>query len=306
MDDILQGMAAGPKEGPHPFSPADLLRSLEAGLGLSIEKDIVPVLANEVGAFLSDIDLSGPFPVLKLTLFAKITDKAAVENIMDGLIKKGNLILNVEDHKGRPVKYVSLPLGTNFQPGYCFLEDYFLISLNRQSLEEAIDASENKSLSLLENEDFQSVDFGLREENNTVSFLDLDLLFTEIEEVCSWLATWFPLLSSGGDQARKVHMETLKERIAEKEEELEKLKADAGVGERKISSLQKELDKEKEKLEEMIQQPPKRIDAATVKFYLDEVVSPLLDGLKMYKATSSRSVIVDQAVEVTSYTRIEY
>lgn len=49
----------------------------------------------------------------------------------------------------------------------------------------------------------------------------------------------------------------------------------------------------------------RKIDPSLVKFYLDEAVYPILDGLKTIKAMGSVTIFKENSIEVTSYSKLD-
>ena len=190
--EALSEKPKGIQQGP---SFADIIADFESEFGMSIEKDIIPALGNEIGGILSDINLGGPVPLPEVILFVKVNDKSVVENAMNTLTEKNNFPTQSEIYNDINIEYVTLPFGTTFQPAYCFLGDYFLISTGRKPLKESIDTLAGQSASLMANEDFKAINFGLTDKNNTVSFLKTDLLLHRIQGICEWGFEWVSLLS---------------------------------------------------------------------------------------------------------------
>lgn len=324
------------EQGP---SFADIIAGFESEFGMSIEKDIIPALGNEIGGILSDINLGGPVPVLEVILFVKVNDKSALENVMNTLTKNNNLPMQSEVYRDIHIEYMTLPFGTNFQPAYCFLGDYFLFSTGRKPLKESIDTLAGQSDSLMANEDFKAINFGLTDKNNTVSFLKTDLLLHRIRGMCEWGFEWLSLLSKqlkASQERTELEVECFKKEIQMEESVLENLKANLRSVEKEIENLKsQELDtslqqgeltrleskieekqdeiniskknlEEKEKRLTMINKSPMvEMDTSIVRLYLDKVVYPILEGLQTVKAVGSRTIFSENTLETESFSKIE-
>jgi len=334
--EILSEELKQAEQGP---SFVDIIVGFESEFGMSIEKDIIPALGNEIGGILSDINLGGPVPALEVILFVRMNDKSVLEKLMNTLIKKNNIPMQSEVHRDINIEYITLPFGTNFQPAYCFLGDYFLISTGREPLKESIDTLAGQSDSLMANEDFKAINFGLTDKNNTISFLKVDLLLHRIRGICEWGFEWMSLLSKqlkASQERAEFEMEYYKKEIQTKESELASLKGSLRLIEKEIESLksqeldaslqqeelsrlesrieekQDEINISKENLEDrekhltMINKSPMvKMDTSVVRLYLDKVVYPILEGLQTVKAVGSRTVFSENMLETQSFSKTE-
>lgn len=339
-DSFKQELSKTPERFPQGASPEEIIAGIEQALGMNIEYDIIPALGNEMGGFLSDINLNGPVPVPELLLFVKIKDKTAIEKVIGTLSEKNNLLMRSEEYKNVSIKYISLPFGKTLQPGYCFLNEYLLISTGTKLLKGSIDTLSGESMSLLANKDFRAVDFGLTDENNAVFFLKTDRLLLKIREICEWGFAWASLMSANLEayQGRaKQYLDDLRANIQIKEQDLKWVKTNSqslkeGIGnlqsqgldvssrqreldtlqakiektEEEITQAKKELEEKEQEFQNMIQNSPvARIDLTLVRLYLDEAVYPILDGFETIKAMGSRSVFSEDMLTVHSFSKSE-
>jgi hypothetical protein len=336
-ENIMKGLSeAGERNASEGPSPSDITAGIENAIGVSITKDFIPALGNEAGGFLADVDLNGPIPIPEILLFVKINKKAVIDKIMSNLTEKNNIPIQSEDYKYKTIQYVSLPFGMDLQPGYCFLDNYILIATSHKLLKSCIDVYNNKSLSLATDKDFQVLNAGLADKNNAIQFLKTEIFLDKLKGVANWVVGWMSLMSSNAQNARKEaeqqlnalnseiktaesELSVLKTKLQSLEEEITNIKnkgADISAKELEKASLDTEIeDKEKEigelteqkkEFESVAQdQPTNKIDPSLIKTYLDELIYPILDGLKMIKATSSTTIFKDGAIEVLSASRIE-
>lgn len=318
---------------------AQIIADLEKELGMGIENDVIPALGNEIGGFLSDINLSTPIPIPEVLLFVKINDKSTIENIMATLIKKNDLLVESEEYKNIYIKYIALPFGTSLQPGYCFLGDYLLISTGRKPLKESIDTLADKSMSLLANEDFKAINFGLTDKNNAVYFFKPDLFLHRIRGICEWGFGCVSLMSTqfrASQQKAEQDLNDLRNDIQIKESELKSLKTklqsikneveylqsqelDASYRQQELTGLEEKIKEKKEEINlankdleakekewHMFgESPMAKIDTSLVRLYLDKVVYPILEGLQYVKAVGSKTTFSENILETESFSKIE-
>lgn len=318
---------------------AEIIADLEKELGMGIENDVIPALGNEIGGFLSDINLSTPIPIPEVLLFVKINDKSTIENVMATLIKKNDLLVESEEYKNIYIKYIALPFGTSLQPGYCFLGDYLLISTGRKPLKESIDTLADKSMSLLANEDFKAINFGLTDKNNAVYFFKPDLFLHRIRGICEWGFGCVSLMSTQfktSQQKAEQDLNDLRNDIQIKESELKSLKTklqsikneveylqsqelDASYRQQELTGLEEKIKEKKEEINlankdleakekewHMFgESPMAKIDTSLVRLYLDKVVYPILEGLQYVKAVGSKTTFSENILETESFSKIE-
>lgn len=126
----------------------DPVANLEKFLGKSMEKDVLPLLGQEVGGYLGDVDMSGVIPLPHFLVFLKVTNQAKAESFLTGLTKRQSAFLGQkEDYQGTNITYYSIPLMKNIEPAFCFYNDYLLITLNRQMLKDTIDLGKDPAKS---------------------------------------------------------------------------------------------------------------------------------------------------------------
>lgn len=338
-DSFKRALSEESKRPPQGPTFSEIVSNIEKELGISIERDIVAALGNEVGGFLSGIDLNGPIPIPEALLFVKVNNKSAIEKTINACIQKNDVPMQSEDYKGTKIEYIALPFGVGFQPAYCFLNDYLLVSLGRKPLKESIDTLADKSTSLLANEDFKAINFGLTDKNNAIYYLKCDALLKKVKGICEWGFGWVSLASA---QAKAVQqnlereIEWLEKDIKEKESELEVLQATLKSRRNEIENLQSqgldvtaqqqelarlednlrfkkgELNLTKKDLEEKegsmditSASPMAKVDAALIRLYLDKAIYPILEGIQTVKAVGSRSVLNENILELQSFTKTE-
>lgn len=301
---------------PQDKKPADITAGIDDVLGMSLEHDIIPALGNEIGGMLLNINLEGPIPIPELVFFVKLNDISVIEKLIKSLVEKTVFSLQSEDYKNTHIKYILLPFGNSLQPGYCcLLDEYLLIATRRESLRKSIDALTEKSMSLLANKDFQAVNFALTDENNAVFFLKTEALLNKIRHICEWGVSWYSLMAANLEayqQKAEQDLDNLETAIRIKEQELELLRANAAlqanieVKEEEINLAKKNLEEMEQTLEDMTQKSPAgKMDVSLIRLYLDELVYPVLDGLKSHKAFGVRSIFSENMLITESFSKTE-
>ncbi|MCA9409355.1 MAG: hypothetical protein KC733_11750, partial [Candidatus Omnitrophica bacterium] len=286
------------------------IASIEGFLGMSIEKDLIPAIGDEIGGFMKDLDMSGPFPLPKIALFIKVKNKDTIQKLLDLLKTVPLVALQNEEYSNVAYHYVALPLGEALQPGYFYLDDYLIIAMNRQLIKDSIDAYKNGENSFKDNKAFASYPI-FKEKNMSFYFIRTDQIMAKFKGLIEW-GNRFNLSQSakqdafragaerrlddvnGQYEAKEQESTTIDENITKVEDEiwlLESKNEDAASKRNQLAELQKDkglvaddlekLSAQKQELQEVIsgydsrgQDPQKR------QFLLDQVVFPILDAIE--------------------------
>ncbi|HOW36052.1 MAG TPA: DUF3352 domain-containing protein [Candidatus Omnitrophota bacterium] len=324
------------KKSPDGLSARDRLNDVEKRLGVNIESDVVPLLDNETGGFLYAVDAGMLFPVPKLVFFIKVKDRAAAEKIMDALTADAAALAQTEEYRSVRIKYVSLPLGATLQPGFCFLGDYLLISSSREVLKKSIDAQNDKSLSLAANEDLKTIDPAFTDKGNSVFFAQTDKFLDEVRELCSWGVGMLSFRAAGiqayqsgiekkiDDMLKEIdgyegeivttraRIEALNQEIADglgQGIDVTAKKVELAAAEESVKKAQDEIGVSKEKQQELretlLESQKRMVRPELVRLYLEEAVYPILDGLKINRATAVKTIFNDGVAETRFFSRVE-
>lgn len=132
------------------------IEQMDSVLGMSFENELLPALGDEVGGYLKGINLEGGFPLPEFLFFMKIKDKNIIENMFAQITNQGMFAFQLEQYQGVDIRYLFLPIGEQIQPAYCYLDDYLLVSINRDVLKKALDAKGDQNSAFMNNEDFKS------------------------------------------------------------------------------------------------------------------------------------------------------
>jgi hypothetical protein len=125
---------------------------LEKHFNINIKKDVLPLLGQQIGGYLTDVDTQGTYPFPRLLVFVKIEDRAKAQQLLDKFIEHPVTAIHNETYNQVDIHYISLTLGANMDPGYAFLGDYLLVATSRQLLRQSIDAYNNSLHSLVSDE----------------------------------------------------------------------------------------------------------------------------------------------------------
>jgi len=308
---------------------------METKIGMSIERDILPAFGEEIGGYIQDIQVGGFFPIPKLLLFIEIRNRTKAEQLLEKLKDQPMVNFQEENYQGISLKYLALPLGQDVQPGYAFLENYFLISTSRQLIRDSIDALQNNSLSLLASPDFKEIDFGLTDKNRYVQYLKIGKFVEKVKGVINWSNQWTSARNRK-TQAFKAGsekpLEEVEASIAAKENELMAIRdkvilvedqiwnmeskgLDIGVQQNELHSLKSQLDAKKE---EIVSENERKAGLASIiqeyeesspepelrQLYLDEIIYPVLESLKSIKSYGLRSTINDNVFESSIFLNV--
>ena len=157
---------------------------MENKLGISIE-EVFQAFGNEYGVIVTDIDTAGFLILPKLTLLIETVKQETVANILVSLVQQANMEFIEEDFEGVKIQSLPLPFGADLQPAYVFLDGFFVLSLNPQLVKDVIIANKtNKNIT--KDPDFKTVNKGLTDKNNTITFIKFDRLLESIKGVMLW------------------------------------------------------------------------------------------------------------------------
>ncbi len=324
------------ESGKQTASVEDMIASIEKTLNLSIEKDILPAFGSELGGYLADLNLKGVFPIPKLVVFIKVADKEKLEHVMTSLTERQSLTLQKEDYQNTSIKYLSLPLGENLDPGYCYLGDYFLLGTSRQALKEAIDVFSHPANALASNQSFKDVDLGLTGKNNSVIFFNLDEVWRVARSMVAWAVSSSKSKIAQNEAFKsdlQQRLEQAKEDLTKEEDSLKPLRADLESAESelrnlqaqaadvtsisaKINALQTQIDEKQSGIAKMKQDQldlnntiqsmsTSQPDPDQTQFYVDHLVNPILNGLSYYKTLGSKMIFSDGVIEMMVYIKTQ-
>ncbi len=330
----LKNEAALAQEGGRPV--ADQLAQIQQTIGVDVEKDVIPAFAGEIGGYLSDIQMGGIFPYPQVVFFVKVKDETKAKEVLEKFKQQIPVVWQSERHKNTAITFLSAPLVSDIQPGYCFLDGYLLVGINTKLLKGSVDARHAAAPSLASSPLFSEMDLGLSSKSRFVQLFKVDRLAGKAQEVIEWVKAW----STSQDAQKEAfklggekRLADTRAAIVQKEGELAELKIrqtaleddiwnrnsrgeDAGAERAQLGELKEGItlkereiasDKEQEAELEKILKGYDRPSADQEK--RDEisrrVVYPLLQSLSSVKAMGIRTTLNDEVLEANILFKLE-
>ena len=318
---------------------AAIFSNISSILGINIERDILPLIGNEVGVALSDIDTSGYFPLPKFFIFLKVNNTSTVKKIVEDMINKQKIPIKDEYYKNVKIDYTFLPFGIKLKPAYTVLGNYLIISSSKKLLEKSIDTYKKDSPSIKDNHLFKSVDYGISGENIDSSFANVKVIISKAEDIAElylkWLSTMKKMqmsqieilnnscasLNRNIDNEQKT-ISSLEKKAKSINDNITVLKsngADASGEEKKLSSLNAKISTEKlnlsgykgklnncqRELNMLKQSGFDKTRPELTKFYYNKIVIPIMEGLKELNAYGRKTTISGNVLKTTFYCKFE-
>ena len=162
-------------------------KRLEKHFHISLKKDVLPVLGHEIGGYLTDLDMQGNYPFPRLLVFIKIQDRPKAEKLLDKLTRQPVMKLHEEEYDHVNIRYISLPLGSNMDPGYAFLEDYLLVASSRQLLKQSIEAYNDALHSIASDDTIGQFSLGSGEKFHSVTLMKTSELSRRAQDFLGWV-----------------------------------------------------------------------------------------------------------------------
>lgn len=194
---------------------------LEKTWGLSIERDIIPVLGNEVGWFVNDIEVGGFFPFPKFALFLKVSDPKKAEEILKKIVTTPLTLVQNEDYRSIRINFVTVPLINSFRPSYGFVNGHLVIATSDKILKQSIDTAQDPTLSMATEPLFKQ---GITDNAGfMLSFVKTGEIARQSKSLVGWVDNWFSLKIQQAEtdlKATKQKAQVLAEEIRTKEQAL--------------------------------------------------------------------------------------
>ncbi len=179
---------AGPKASG--VDPTQQVKVIEQTLGLSMRDQVIPAFGNEIGGYVTDVNMEGMFPIPKFLFFIQVLDQEIVQAILDKLKTLPFFVLQTEDYDQTTINYLSLPLGSDVEPSFGFYKDFLMIAMNRQLMKSSIDAAKNGSSSLARQDSFRALKLNSKEESTDILFIDMDQVTSVVRDVVDYTLQW--------------------------------------------------------------------------------------------------------------------
>lgn len=206
--------------------------------GFDFEKT-ASLLTNDFGWFFADMDF-GKIPLPKGVFFMGVNDMAkAGAMIQQRLEDVGFLKLQKETHQGVDIGFIgNIPFFSNFEPSYCLVDNYLLISPHRQTLKQSIDILQGKEVSLKDHDVVRQEKYGFATSGNAAVFIEVTRLAAKVKEVLDWANEWAGIQ----DSRRQAFKEGAVKRLEDVQGKISSKKTDLTTLEEKLLEFQKEKD----------------------------------------------------------------
>jgi len=202
---------------------SDIKDKLEKHFEVSIRRDVLPVLGQEMGGYLTDVDMQGSYPFPRILVFVKVKDLSTAQRLLNKLIQNPVMDVESETYENVDLHYIPLPQGANMDPGYAFLDDYLLIATSRQLLKRSIDAYSNSLRSIVSDDDVEQFSLSNGAKFHSVTLMKTAELSRRAQDLLGWVNKYLSgqvSLAAAYKQDGDNKKQELDEAIADKSAEL--------------------------------------------------------------------------------------
>ncbi|MGE0269116.1 MAG: DUF3352 domain-containing protein [Candidatus Omnitrophota bacterium] len=311
------------------------IEQYEQMIGLTIDGDILPAFGDEIGGYMKDIHIDRNFPIPELVLFIKVKDQAKVEKLLGLLKNQPAIMFQSESYNGIGLNYINLPVAEYVSPGYCFLNDYLLISVNKELLKNSIDSSKKTTTSLTSNPSFKILNKGLTNKNIGVQFLKIDELAFKMASILEWSNNWV----AANDQKKEAFKDGAKLRLTQVQKDIENDERELKQKEQKLTELESTISQmeaegrdvsdqqiELKEIKAVIQDIKGDLEAnvhdamnmedtiraygaassdmENRKIYFDHVIIPIVNSFKVIEGMGMYSVISPESMETRVFMKL--
>lgn len=310
------------------------IENFENTTGLNIQHDIVAAFGNEMGGFMTNVelpDVAGGFPVPQIVFFVEYGDKSKMDKLLGKLKSNPMFKLEDEEYKGTVIKYLSIPVQNKVEPGYAYVDKYLLVALDKTLIKKSIDALADPAQALLNSPDFQKLGEEFRLPKISVQFAKVDQFVGIIEKLIQWSETWtnqekekreaFKLGTKRRLSDVAYQIETNQENFKKIKESIEAIKAqitqeqaagtDVSASQKTLADLNEQMtatdkdlqaeEEQKKELEAMIGQYEKdeSKNAEEKLFFIKQGVIPVLDAFQSIRLMGGYSTLESQILSTT-------
>ena len=300
---------------------------VEKHFDINIRRDVLPVLGHEIGGYLTDVDMQGPYPFPRFLVFVKIQDRAGAQRLLDKFTQHPVTELYNEEYNHVGIHYISLSLGANMDPGYCFMGDYLLVATSRQLLKRSIDAYNDSLRSIVSDDAVGQFSLANGGKFHSVTLMKTSELSRRAQDFLGWVDKYLSgqvsmaaAYKEDGDNKKKELDEAIINKKAElvlAQKKLNQLKEtslsnvsleDSTLVNGAIENLSREEDsiredianykEQKENLTSLLDNYALGAQAAKLAMYnMENVVSPVLKGLESIDAQAVTVRFSDKILE---------
>ena len=303
----------GPLKGLNALSPPELLGNLLPALGDELGGYVWPV------AFTS-LPMLGEVPVPDGVLFVEVKDRARLESLIARWTANPMVSLKNEIYKGVALSFLEFPVQGIQKPGFCFLDKYFLLAVNKDRLEQSIDVYQSGSESI-QNDLRQLTGASGEESLRSIYFVKVEDTVDSFQGVLEWATQrrerqdQQKIAFEEGSRQRlrdlQASIEETREGLAQLNQQIERVdqeiqalearhletrvqkqERDRLVAERekKLKVLESDYDREAE-LREIVKGYDQRLrQVKQRRIFVEEVIGPVLEALATVKSAGGRTV----------------
>lgn len=205
------------------------LADLQKAWGLNIEKDILPVLGDELGWFVHGVEAGGFFPVPKFVVFLKVKDTARAEEILKKIVTTPVTLLQNDTYNNVKINFVTVPLIQSFRPSFAFIGDYLVLATSDKLIKQSLDVSKDPAAGLTAEDVFKERAKGTTA-GQLISFMNLGEIARQCKTFVDLADKWFARKSAQADaemikldrnaqalaqtiESQKMELRSLKERL---------------------------------------------------------------------------------------------
>jgi len=155
--------------------------------GVSLD-DLVSATGNEIAFFVNQVNFGGLFPVPDFSCYLKVTDKTIVDKLvatgLEMVKAQGGMNVETEDIDGVSYQYFPIPYGSDITPGFTYIDDYFVISMNSKTVKSMLNAR-TTGAHVLKNSGINTVSKADLA-NNSVAYMDIIKGCDTLKNIGGW------------------------------------------------------------------------------------------------------------------------
>ena len=165
---------------------------LAGGLTVAGIEEVIGLLTDQFGWYVSGVELSDRVPVPQAVVFFGIKDAQHTREVVQRLVdEQGIFRLNTEEYQGEEIRYFeNIPFVKDLQPGYCVIDQYLVLATNKSLLEEALKVRKGTEKALKARGLFAENPYGLLDRGTGILFIDNDRLVSELSRILQWADEW--------------------------------------------------------------------------------------------------------------------
>lgn len=167
------------------------LAEFERETGIDVEEEIVAWVGDEIALAIAGVDKTGFFPIPEIALTIETTDPGRSRALMtkvEGLVTEAARVRasiplewQAEQYEGATIRYAPTPMGEGLAIAYTVGDEFVLVGSSRGLVGRMLDARAGRSAALPSNPDFGSMTDFYPQRANSLGFVNLERILTEIE-----------------------------------------------------------------------------------------------------------------------------